>query len=49
MDIYGRVIFQSKITDGYRSLVDLSTLEKGIYFIHVENGTVATVQKLMIE
>lgn len=47
-DIQGKLVF-SKTNIGASENINVSSLTKGCYFVHVKNGSVETVKKLIIQ
>ncbi|MES2679608.1 MAG: T9SS type A sorting domain-containing protein [Bacteroidota bacterium] len=47
IDLLGRAIFNAQIKDGYRASLDLSTLNKGVYFVEVTSGDKKVVEKIV--
>lgn len=46
-DVSGRKISEAQISNGYYSQVDVSALDKGIYFVEVNDGNRRSVEKLV--
>ncbi|MEM6515823.1 MAG: choice-of-anchor L domain-containing protein [Bacteroidota bacterium] len=49
LDIQGKMIMTSKISEGNQKRIDISQLESGLYFVSVFSGEANSVKKLIVE